>query len=175
MFEKSECIKAEHKGQENKENELIMTEFERPDETCIRTYQGDKPAVSKDNTPIITTGCSLCSPLVMRQGEVSVLFHVENSGLTMRQREDLKNLPKGNYVGKGIGNELSNIAEDVIAMLKKEGDIIVDGKNVMVKSDGRWYDVLYKPKEDKIFIRIRGGHENPRIVEIEGLLLKKDN
>lgn len=175
MFEKDEYIKAEHNEQENQKNELTMPEFEKPDELCVRTYQGDRPAVSKDNTPIITTGCNLCSALVMRQGEVSVLFHVENSGLTVRQREDLKNLPKGSYVGKKIGNELSNIANDVIVMLKKEGGIIVDAENVEIKTDGGRYDVLYKPDGNKIFVRIRDGGRKPKIIEIEGLLLKQGN
>lgn len=86
----------------------------------------------------------------------------------------MKDLPKGNYVGKKIGNELSNIAEDVIDMLKREGDIIVFAKSVEIKTDGGRYDVLYRPGENKIFVRIRN-IDNENIVEVEGLDLDKEN
>ncbi|MFA6096107.1 MAG: hypothetical protein WC788_00590 [Candidatus Paceibacterota bacterium] len=153
--------------------ELIIPEFEDPEELCITTFQGNRPAVSRDETPIATTGCALCSALLMRQGDVSVLFHVENSGLTVRQRESLKDLPKGSYVGKKIGNEVSNMVQDIIEMLKNEGDIIVDAEDVKVETGGGRYDVLYRPGENKIYVKIKGA-DSENIIEVEGLNLEKE-
>lgn len=83
MFEKSQSFELG----KNKKSELIVPEFEDPKKLCIATFQGDRPAVSKDETPIVTTGCAMCSALLMRQKNVSILFHVESPGLTLWQRE----------------------------------------------------------------------------------------